>query len=468
MQVNLQLLETLLDLIPYAIWLKNLNGEIIYANKAYADYVSCSKEEKDVVGKTDVELYPDNPQAKSFIEKDRKIIASKKMEHTEATFKVRDGRVLYMESIKAPIIDENGEVWGIVGISRDITERKKLEYQLREIGYTDRLTGLYNRAYFEEYIKYIRCNKRKYLSIIMGDLNGLKVVNDTWGHLEGDRFIVKIASIIKSLCRESDAIFRWGGDEITILLPDTDEKTAEEISINILNACKEEKNESIPISIALGIATINDNNKSIDVALKEAEDKLYRNKLLQGNSRSRAIIESLKNSLYEKHKETEIHTERVIEYSNKIGKEMGLSISVLDELELIASLHDIGKIGIPEEILTKQGKLTNEEFDIMKTHVDKGFRIAQTSSALAHISRGILTHHERYDGTGYPLGLKGEEIPLTARIVSIADSYDAMISHRVYRKAMSKEAAIEEIRKNKGTQFDPKIAEIFIRILLKE
>ncbi|GAB6167843.1 diguanylate cyclase [Clostridium carnis] len=455
------LMKTLIDTIPDSIFYKDKNSVYLGCNKTTSE-LFIGKSEEEIIGKTDKELYPNNEQANNFIEIDKKVIEEKKIHNSESVFITTDGNVRHMESIKAPIIDDKGNAWGVVCVSRDITERKKMEYQLRKFCYTDKLTGLYNRAYFEESIKKLNDKKNLPFSIIMGDVNGLKIVNDTFGHLEGDKLLVKISYVVKSVCRKNDIIFRWGGDEIAILLPNTKEDEAEGICKRIAKACINTPHEPIPLSISLGNATTYVGLDSIDKLLKEAEDKLYRHKLLQHKSMRSGLIESLKKSLEEKSLETEQHTERIVRNAIKIGRKLELNTSELDELVLVASLHDIGKIAIPEEILMKAGELTKEEYEIMKTHTEKGFRIAQTTPDLAHIARGILTHHERWDGKGYPLGLMGEDIPLVARIVSVADAYDAMTNDRVYKNRVTKKQALNEIKKNLGTQFDPKIGEIFI------
>ena len=160
--------------------------------------------------------------------------------------------------------------------------------------------------------------------------------------------------------------------------------------------------------------------------------------------------------------ETQEHTDRVAQYAYKIGKELDFSISDLDELYLVANFHDIGKIGINEDILLKPSKLTSEEFEIMKTHCEKGYRIINALGELENVAKCVLTHHEKYDGTGYPLGLSKEDIPLISRIISVADSYDVMTTERPYKKAMSKTEAIAELKRCSNTQFDPKIVELFI------
>lgn len=192
---------------------------------------------------------------------------------------------------------------------------------------------------------------------------------------------------------------------------------------------------------------------------------MYQQKLLQGKSFRNSIINTLLAMLYEKSTETEKHCKRLEAYCVAIGQRMNLTTKDLDELSLLALLHDIGKVAIPPSILKKPGPLTPAEWEEMRRHPEIGYRIAQESTELASISNLILSHHERWDGKGYTRGLVGEDIPLACRIISVVDAFDAMTNNRVYRKAMSVEEAITEIKKNAGTQFDPKIVEVFLEIL---
>jgi diguanylate cyclase (GGDEF)-like protein len=307
------------------------------------------------------------------------------------------------------------------------------------------------------------------LSVIIGDINGLKLINDALGHDEGDKLIVSIAEILMSCCRTDDIIARTGGDEFSILLPKTKKEEANKIIRQIGNICEKYKprimNEAYHVSISLGCATKISREEPFNSIIKEAEDNMYRNKLLQSKSLHSSIISSMKSTLYAKSQETEEHANRLISLSKAIGLSLDLTDVQLNELELLSTLHDIGKIGISDTILNKPAKLNEDEWVEMRKHPEIGYRIAMSSPELVSIADYILSHHERWDGTGYPQGLKGEDIPLLSRIIAVADAYDAMTADRPYRSAISKMDAIEEIKKNAGTQFDPKIAELFLNIL---
>jgi diguanylate cyclase (GGDEF)-like protein len=344
----------------------------------------------------------------------------------------------------------------------ELSTELEFEEKILFLSYHDQLTGLYNRRFMEEEIKRQDTPRQLPVSVIMGDVNGLKLTNDVFGHRAGDLLLKKAAEVIKECCRREDIIARWGGDEFVILLPRTGMKAAEEIVGRIKNKCALDSEGPVQVSIALGYATKNKAEENIWQVLKEAEEWMYRHKLLQGKSYRNAVISTLKATLFEKSMETEEHAERLKEISLKIAKGLGLSAKQMDELELLAVLHDIGKVAIKESILLKPGPLTEEEWAEMKKHPEIGYRIAQSTPELASIAEYILCHHERWDGRGYPRGIKGEEIPLLSRILAVADAYDAMTSDRPYRKAMGREEALAELERNAGMQFDPEVVSAFI------
>ena len=273
--------------------------------------------------------------------------------------------------------------------------------------------------------------------------------------------------ILKSTVEDSGVIFRTGGDEFYIFLEKTNTDSAKYILKKINEAIVKvnEAEHDIILNVSLGLSTLEYQEDNFKTILKQAEENMYRMKLLNKNSFYSEIVHSIKTTLYEKSNETEQHAERIAQYSLLIGKEVGLSKEELNSLELASILHDIGKISIDLSILTKSEKLTDEEWQTIKKHSEKGYRITYAIPELKHIAEYILCHHERWDGKGYPQGLAGEAIPLISRIISIADSFDAMIDNRPYKKALTKDEALAEIEKNAGTQFDPELAMIFLRLM---
>ncbi|MEG0295257.1 MAG: diguanylate cyclase [Clostridium sp.] len=461
MQKNLT--RQIIDILPGVIFYKDINGKYVYANKECIDFYA-ERGVDNIFGKTDFDINPDKKIVEKFIRDDRTIIETKEPIYNEVTLKGKNGKDNFREVSKMPLLDSYGNVTGIVGRSLDITERKLYQEKLEYLSYTDILTGAKNRTCFEKMQREFSKAEFMPLGVIMGDANGLKLINDTFGHNEGDKLLIQITDVLKLVCYGIGEVFRFGGDEFVILIPNATSKYCEKIIVDILDKCETYDNNLFNISISLGSSIKKDINNDVYEVLKEAEDKVYRKKLLQNKSIKSSILNSLKIGLGVRSGETEEHTSRVSINAAKVGEKIGLEMSEIDELRIAADLHDIGKIGISQEILLKEGPLTNEEYEIMKTHSEKGYRIIKASSELKSVSESVLYHHERYDGKGYPMGIKGEEIPLLARIITVCDSYDVMTNDRVYKKAMSKEKAFDELRRCSGTQFDPNIVELFISL----
>ncbi|MCJ7666090.1 MAG: diguanylate cyclase, partial [Actinobacteria bacterium] len=380
----------------------------------------------------------------------------------------KDGSIFNIEVHINLITDKKGKPSGLRGTIVDITERKRYEEEIKHLSFHDYLTGIYNRAFFEEELKRLDCKRQLPLSIIIGDLNGLKIVNDAFGQKKGDELLDKIANILISSFREEDIVARWGGDEFSVILPKTGLKKALKILARVKDNLGREGTKTLPLSIAFGVATKDNKSQQIADIIKEAEDKMYRHKLIEHKSVHSTIISSLEKALEERDYETREHVKRMKELAIKLGREMGLADEKIDELTLLAALHDIGKISIADSIILKPGSLNKEEWEAIKKHPEVGYRIAGASSELVPIAKGILYHHEWWNGTGYPERLKGEDIPLISRIISIVDAYDAMTNDRPYRNALSKKEAVKEIERGAGTQFDPGLAEIFIGIIDKK
>lgn len=336
---------------------------------------------------------------------------------------------------------------------------------LQRAAFYDSLTGLYNRTYFDKIINDFKEKEPVPLSIIIGDLNGLKIANDVFGHSAGDDLLIEMAEIIKDTCPEEALIFRWGGDEFFMLLPGIDEEDkAAGICQNIKGKCSENNRTVVPLSISLGYATGMSNDGEMARLIKIADDRMYRHKLLDRKNYRYLLISSLKDTLAEKSYESAEHSERMAELAIKIGEKLGLAGTELEDLKLLALLHDLGKVVISDNILNKEGPLSEEEWEEVKKHPEAGYRISQSSSELSHISNYILNHHERWDGKGYPLGNKGEEIPLLSRIIAVVDAYDVMTHKSSYKEAISHEEAIEELKRCASTQFDPGIVQVFLEL----
>lgn len=389
--------------------------------------------------------------------------------HEEYKIVKATGEIIWVMDHGHAVYNQQGEVEALEGLIIDITKLKKSEQEAEYLLMHDFPTGAYNRNFFNKEQKRLDNADHLPLSIIFGDINGLKAVNNSLGHEVGDLLIKETALMLKSKCREEDLLFRLGGDEFGILLPNTDEITSNLILLQIKESCTmynlKITNELAKINLSLGCATKDDLEVSMDSVVQLAEENMYRRKLLERKSLHSAFVSSMQTALYARSQGTEEHAERLAQLTRVVGIRLHLPPLELNELELLATLHDIGKVGITDLILNKPGKLTPDEWAEMQKHSEIGYRIAVSSPELRPIADYILTHHERWDGNGYPRGLSGEAIPLISRILAVADAYDAMTQDRSYRKAMPKEYALEEIERNAGTQFDPKVAQVFLDLL---
>ncbi|MEA4925525.1 MAG: diguanylate cyclase [Syntrophomonadaceae bacterium] len=328
----------------------------------------------------------------------------------------------------------------------------------------DMLTGLLNRNYFQNELRRLDACGKFPISVIVGDINGLRLINQVFGFDVGDRLLRKTAYSLV-LAAEADSIAaRWGEDEFAVILSETDETMATEICRKMVQTCSEIEESGITPSIALGNATQKYASENLSQIVLEAEGRMNRHKLLEPQSTQSSVITSLSKALFEKSLETEEHALRMLEMSKKFGKAIGLSMDELDELCLLSVLHDIGKIAIPDHILLKPEKLTGDEWKEMKKHSEIGCHIAASSNELSSIAPYILSHHERWDGSGYPQGLRGTEIPMLSRIIAVVDTYDVITHGRPYQDVISHNEALMEIKRCSGTQFAPDIAEAFCSI----
>ncbi len=460
--------ELVFNTSPDAAYVARLEGgTILDVNEGFTKLFGFSKE--DAIGKKCIglALYSKESDLGTI---ERELLEDGFCDAVEVDLARKD-KSAFVGLLSAKLIWIDGVAHMSVNI-HDITERKKMEDNLCYLSYHDFLTGLNNRRFFERALEKLDAQEMLPLSIIVGDINGVKLINDAFGHAKGDQLIINTAKAMLASCRPGDVLARTGGDEFMLLLPKTDGPVALAVLQSIQYACEELNksisNEAFHISVALGSGTKTKIEQPIEAVVKIAEKYMYQRKVLESKSMHSAVLSSIKVTLYEKSEETEEHCERLIKLSEKIGARLGLTQKELDQLELLSTLHDIGKIAIPERILNKPGKLDDEEWIEMKKHPQIGYRIANASLELAPIAEYILFHHERWDGKGYPQGLSGRQIPLLSRILSVVDAYDAMTQDRPYRKKLESAMAVSELRMNAGIQFDPDIVRIFLDEVLAE
>ena len=351
----------------------------------------------------------------------------------------------------------------------DITERKQMEKRLEEMSLYDSLTGLYNRNFFETEMERFSHGRHSPVGIVVCDLDGLKFVNDTLGHRNGDDLLANASRILKKSFRSSDIVSRIGGDEFAILLPKTQKQHVTMLiqrlrkEVTAYNAGK----PKIPVYLSIGYAVSDQEAPNMQHLFREADNRMYREKIQSEQSGRNDIVQGLTTAIEARDFATEGHCDRLQKLTAPLARVLNLGENRINDLLLFARFHDLGKVGIPDRILFKPGSFLPDEYQEMKRHCEIGHRIARSVMDLTHIAEWILKHHERWDGQGYPLGLQGTDIPLECRIIAIGDAYDAMTSNRPYRKAMSHNDAFEELHRCAGTQFDPELTEQFITLLQK-
>ena len=451
--------RAIINAIPDILFILNKEGIFLDCHVNRESKISLPKEA--FLGKNIYDTSPKNV-ADLVYENVKLVLESNELKTVEYELEINGDKNYFESRIIKSSEDE------VIIIERNLTKKKEMEKDLDYLSYNDQLTGVYNRRFFEEELERIDLKENLPITVLFADVNGLKLVNDSFGHRVGDELLTRVAKVLKKSCRNRDIISRIGGDEFVILLPNTNSLQAEKVINRIKKMTLREKVEAIDLSVSFGLGIKENEDEDIMEALKKAEDNMYKNKLFEGPSMRNKTIQTIIKTLNEKNDREEQHSKRVSILCKDMGRILNLPDEEILELETLGLLHDIGKIAISDSILDKDGKLTEEEQTEIRKHPEIGYRILSTVSDLADMATYVLSHHERWDGKGYPRGLKGEEISFKSRIIAIADAYDAMVSKRPYRNPLSKEEAISEIKKNAGIQFDPTLSRIFIETVLKE
>lgn len=395
----------------------------------------------------------------------KRLLAEGSIRNVEYDFLHKEGHRISMLVGGRTETDSQGSFLRTHCVIQNITERKLNERRLEYLSTHDALTGLYNRYYFEQVMNTLELTRHP--AIIICDVDGLKLINDTLGHAAGDETLKAAGQILETVLGGSGITARIGGDEFAIILFEGNREEVE----SLINAIRVDaihytlRENSVHLSLSVGYAFGDENTVNAFDLYKEADNQMYREKLHRSQSTRSVLVQTAMRMLAPRDYIADGHADRLQALVLRLGRAVRLPEKALADMRLLAQFHDIGKVGIAETILFKPGPLTAEEWREIRRHCEIGHRIASSAPELTHIADCILKHHEWWDGSGYPLNLKGLAIPLECRILSIADAYDAMTSDRSYRKALSSEQALQEIERCSGSQFDPELVSKFIEIM---
>jgi diguanylate cyclase (GGDEF)-like protein/putative nucleotidyltransferase with HDIG domain len=417
----------------------------------------------------------------------------------EFRYLLPDGRPVWVSEVVR--IEPNGpDCWRLVGVCTDITERKALEetrekmlVEALERADRDPLTGLLNHRVFharleEEADRALRMGTSLAVAII--DMDNFKFFNDCYGHSVGDEVLLQVARALSACSRSYDSLARYGGDEFGLLMPGNGPDEAARLAGRLRAALAgiayqpPGHDVAIPLHLSVGVAVFPDEAPTRREALEMADANLRRAKsggdiapgmLLDrlrpgkpGPTGGFSMLSAMVSSVDNKDRYTRTHSEQVLAYSQQIAQALGLDEQTKYYIQVAALLHDIGKIGVPDRVLRKPGKLTDEEYDAIKQHPMMGAVIVEAVPGFEKTVDAIRHHHERWDGNGYPYGLHREETPLMARVMAVADAYSAMTSNRPYRMGMSQEEALAKLTAGAGTQWDPDCVAAFVSAQRRE
>ncbi|MEO1816053.1 MAG: HD domain-containing phosphohydrolase [Acetobacterium sp.] len=457
--------EQIFNLSPDASLITTLpDGTIVNFNLGFLNFSGFSREEVLNKSLLELNLYVNPADREKLL---NEIAANQSVDDFELKFRNKNNDIRIC-SVSAKFITLNTTPH-VISIIHDITDRKRDEEAVLYLSYHDQLTGLYNRRFYEEELLRLDTPRNLPIALLMADVNGLKLINDAYGHQVGDKILKEFAEILKNECRHDEIASRVGGDEFVILFSHTDQQSLESIVKRLNAAISNVRIDHTILSVSMGFALKENPMDDLNDVFKRAEDAMYQHKLTISPSIKRATIDLIVKSIYERNHLEVLHSQTVSEYCQAIARVLGFETEAINQLGLAGLRHDIGEIAIDEAILTKSEQLSDAEWAEIKRHPEIGYHILRSVNELAEIAKFVLEHHERWDGRGYPKGLKADEISLQGRIIAIADAYCTMTTERPYCRAFTDDEAINEIQKCSGLQFDENLARLFVeKVLHKE
>ena len=436
-----------------------LTGDIYQVNARYAEILGRAKRElvasntKDYSNPSDIDAYRN---------KIKLILAQQISVFSQYQQIIKpDGSVVWVNVTVAPLnFEEEFTSPRLLCMLEDVTDRRNAEEEILYLSYYDQLTGLYNRRFYAEELRRIDTGRNLPITLVMADVNGLKLTNDAFGHHTGDRLLKHIGDMIRKQCRADDILARIGGDEFILLLPQTDSDQAAKLVERIKTAiATEDDNYPVACSVSFGWDTKKELTENINKIYTSAEDRMYRRKLTESAAMRNDTIKRILKILAQRHPGEEQHSKRVSKLCAEIAEAMGMSADHVNELRLAGYMHNIGYIGLREELVNKIGSYTETERLEMERHPEIAYQLLRSAGKYSSIADYILYHHERPDGKGYPSRALADDIPVEARIIAVADAFDAMTGDRKYGKKRTAYEAVKEIKKNAGTQFDQEVAD---------
>lgn len=460
--------RTIFEKAPIGIGIFNTNTGFIYqVNNKFAEILGRTIEE---LTSMDWKSYSHPAEIQENLDK-LELLKKKKISSFSMNKRYikPDGSLVWVNMMIVPFKAETISDMHLCMIE-DITEKKQKEEEIIYLSYHDSLTGLYNRTFFEEEKRRFDASRRLPMSVVMGDVNGLKLINDSFGHSAGDTLLREIGGMLKETCRAEDVLARIGGDEFVILLYNTGAAGAERLCQRIYKACrtyeKKPGKQTFYLSISLGHATKTTNDLSIDDLLREAEHMLYRKKNPDRKKVRTTIINAVKKQLASKNYESLDQNENEMQLVIQLGERLNLTPETIKQLRLLQETHDMGELSLDAKLLGKDISTYNpEELDEYKKHAETGYRVALAVPEMNEIAGEILAHHEHWDGSGYPRGLKGEDIPLLSRVLCITDAYHELLSKARTKGLVETKSIVEEMNACAGTKYDPTILQEFLELI---